>query len=181
MIRLKCNDREGLISFINKKSINRIGRRQNRSELIEAINTIEHQSYRQIDGIYHAVTPMSFKIEGDLNVFFDEVIKNVSIDLSSTFTASAVVPTRNMGFVMGKLVEEVGEFAKSINQPERCDERPVGEAADVINCVMDMLYLQYSEDNPGLGKSQIVDLIVKELNLQLNMKAEKWVEKACSK
>ena len=48
--------------------------------------------------------------------------------MTSSFNTSMAVPARSMGFVMGKLMEEVGEFAKSLNQPERCDERPVGEA-----------------------------------------------------
>ena len=102
-----------------------------------------------------------------------------SIDLTSTFTASLIVPDREIGFVMGKLMEEVGEFAKSINQPERCDERPVGKAADVINCVCDMLYLQYSIDYPELSKTQIVDLITEELNIQLDTKSAKWIDKVC--
>lgn len=111
--------------------------------------------------------------------YFIRVVDDQLINLASTFEASTTVPSRTMGFVMGKLMEEVGEFAKSLNQPDRCDERPVGEAADVINCVVDMLYLQYSTDYPELDNAQIVDLITKELNTQLDMKAEKWVEKAC--
>lgn len=179
MIKLKCNDREGLIKQINAKSWFKLGREQDRAQMISAIDIIEKQQYRKIDGIYHAITPMDFRIAEDANQFFDEVITTAKIDLASTFTASITVPDRDMGFVLGKLMEEVGEFAKSINQPDRCDERPVGEAADVINCVCDMLYLQYSKDYPELSKNEIVDLITKELNLQLDMKSAKWVEKAC--
>lgn len=109
------------------------------------------------------------------------MIDDVKIDMTSSFNASMAVPPRSMGFVMGKLMEEVGEFAKSLNQPERCDERPVGEAADIMNCICDMLYLQYKEDYPELSETQIVDLIKTELNFQLNLKAEKWMMKACTK
>lgn len=109
------------------------------------------------------------------------MIDDVKIDMTSSFNASMAVPARSMGFVLGKLMEEVGEFAKSLNQPERCDERPVGEAADIMNCVCDMLYLQYKEDYPELSETQIVDLIKTELNFQLNLKAEKWMMKVCTK
>ncbi|QBX32695.1 hypothetical protein Asfd1_69 [Aeromonas phage Asfd_1] len=178
MIKLKCNDREGMIKFVADKCAAK-GYSSTREELEDAINIIERQSFRKIDGIYYAMTPLQFSIAKDNNSFFAEVVKEVKIDLTSTFSASATVPDRDMGFVMGKLMEEVGEFAKSINQPDRCDERPVGEAADVINCVCDMLYLQYKKDYPELGEAQIVDLIKTELDFQLNMKSEKWMSKAC--
>ncbi|UYD57533.1 hypothetical protein OFDDKENP_00157 [Aeromonas phage B614] len=178
MIKLKCIDREGMISHSNLK-FSACNLPVTRKELEDAIDVIERQSFRKIEDTYHAVTPMCFAIAKDCNKFFAEVIKKATIDLTSTFSASVTVPSRDMGFVMGKLMEEVGEFAKSINQPDRCDERPVGEAADVINCVCDMLYLQYRKDYPELGDAQIVDLIKTELNLQLNMKSEKWMSKAC--
>lgn len=104
----------------------------------------------------------------------------VNIDLTGTFVASVIVPDREIGFVMGKLMEEVGEFAKSINQPERCDEEPLGEAADVINCVCDMLFLHYRKVNPGMSESKLVKFITESLTDHLDVKAAKWIDKACN-
>ncbi|UOX40397.1 MazG-like pyrophosphatase [Aeromonas phage GomatiRiver_11] len=180
MIRLKCIDRDAMIDFILEKCrVNNFPIKLR--GIIESINIIERQTYQKIDGQYCALTPTDFKIAKDVNQFMVEVVPSAKIDLTSSFTASITVPDRSMGFVLGKLIEEVGEFAKSLNQPERCDERPVGEAADVINCVVDLLYLQYKADHPELPETQIVDMIKNELNEQLDVKSAKWVKKACIK
>lgn len=108
------------------------------------------------------------------------MINTVQIDLTGTFIASVIVPEREIGFVMGKLMEEVGEFAKSINQPHRCDEEPIGEAADVVNCVCDMLFLHYRKANPEMNDQQLMQFIASNLTEQLDVKAAKWIDKACN-
>lgn len=59
------------------------------------------------------------------------------------------------------LVEEVGEVAEAINRPERKKEPLVGELADVINCALDIYYLEYGSDLIYLQDA-------------LNLKCAKW-------
>ncbi len=50
-------------------------------------------------------------------------------------------------FAFKKLVEEVGEFSKAMNQPKRCDEPAESELADVLLCVIDLVH-QYTGGDP---------------------------------
>lgn len=98
------------------------------------------------------------------------------LDIEPVMNVCAKAPARTEGFVMMKLMEEVGEFAKAVNQPERCDERPSGEAADVINCVLDELWLNFRND-PQFDEVNDTDLrciVIDTLNKQLQKKTSKW-------
>lgn len=54
-------------------------------------------------------------------------------------------------FVFHKLVEEVGEISKAMNQPQRCDEPAQNEIADAMICLIDL----YCHVN---GTSDLTDL-----------------------
>jgi alcohol dehydrogenase class IV len=71
-------------------------------------------------------------------------------------------------FAFMKAVEEMGELAKAVNQPERCEELDVSEAADAIIALQDFIYKRLRE----YGHSE------KELKSMfksiVNKKADKW-------
>lgn len=177
---IKCIDPVGLSEFVNRY----YGPQENMSAVI---NSITSYAYTEVDGVWRALYGpegyVRFQIVPEMMSFFImnvTEVRNATIDLSSSFNASLTVPKRDTGFVFGKLIEEVGEFTKSINQPGRCDEEPVGEAADVINCVVDLLYLHYVRANPDKSEQDVIQQVVERLNKELNKKSAKWIEKATS-
>lgn len=66
-----------------------------------------------------------------------------TLNLNYTMEAAVLSPPRHMGNVFMMLAEEVGEVATAINRPEKAPEPLLGELADVINCVLDLYYLEY--------------------------------------
>lgn len=105
----------------------------------------------------------------------------MNIDISSSKEASMTVPDREIGFVFGKLAEEYGEFVASINQPHRSPEDYFGEGADVLNCVLDLIFLATKRNLSGCHTDEeIYDISIAELNRRLPIKAAKWVKKATS-
>lgn len=92
--------------------------------------------------------------------------------LSSSVRAQA----RSVDSVFKNLVEEVGELARVINRPWRCDEPAMGEIADVINCVVDLAYMMEVESlaRMGIGEGAVnVNMLRRQL--------EKWVDRKCDK
>lgn len=90
-------------------------------------------------------------------------------------------PRRSIGFVMAKLMEEYGEFGAEINiamgnmDPAKGgSDGVIGEACDVINCVVDLVYLIEKHNNPLFTKEQLFD-IMQRRQVQ---KCEKWVRLA---
>lgn len=71
-----------------------------------------------------------------------------------------------------KLMEEVGELAEAVNHfngylPHKVmKETPFGEAADVIQCTITILHKLY----PYMSNADII----KELEVQLSFKTDKW-------
>lgn len=72
-----------------------------------------------------------------------------------------------------KIMEELGEFSEALMHkmgflPHKTMKEPlVGEAADVIICVMDTLSAAY----PELSEEELADLLMEHLN----KKSEKWI------
>ena len=90
-------------------------------------------------------------------------------------------PGRSIGFVMAKLMEEYGEFGAEINialgnmDPAKGgDDGIIGEACDVINCVVDLVYLIEKFKNPMFTKEQLFDM----MQQRQEQKCEKWVRLA---
>jgi NTP pyrophosphatase (non-canonical NTP hydrolase) len=81
---------------------------------------------------------------------------------------------KDLGAAGWKLMEEVGEFAETVNHSQGflphkiMKETPFGEAADVIQNILGILFRVYPEMTPA----QIMD----ELQWQLGHKTDKWEE-----
>lgn len=71
-------------------------------------------------------------------------------------------------FAFKKAVEEMGELSKAINQPYRCDEPDIAEAADAIIALQDFIYKRLRE----YGHSE--EEITNNFNSMINSKADKW-------
>ncbi|WBF79268.1 hypothetical protein IACHDJAJ_00029 [Aeromonas phage vB_AdhS_TS3] len=71
-------------------------------------------------------------------------------------------------FAFMKAVEEMGELSKAINQPQRCDESDISEAADAIIALQDFIYKRLREY--GHNEEEITIIF----NSTLNKKANKW-------
>ena len=86
-------------------------------------------------------------------------------------TSESIKDDRTLGDVLGHAIEELGELAteikivngKSYKKPGK--DGVVGEAIDLINCALDIIYLS----NPELTED--------ELNEIQKAKCDKWVEK----
>ena len=71
-------------------------------------------------------------------------------------------------FAFLKAVEEMGELAKAINQPYRCDGLDISEAADAIIALQDFIYKRLRE----FGHSE--EEIANNYDSLVNYKADKW-------
>ncbi len=80
-------------------------------------------------------------------------------------------------FVMMNLVEEVGELARALNRPYRCDEPAIAEIADVINCAIDLAYMLELQDciNPrDSDRKEIAETVQRRLEHYADKKCNKW-------
>lgn len=83
---------------------------------------------------------------------------------------------RNITSVMLQLSSETGEMCDWINRPHRQKEIFAGECADVINCVIDALWLHMRENMHGASHEEVALTVTEELNRQLHLKTKKWSE-----
>lgn len=93
--------------------------------------------------------------------------------LSSSVRAQA----RSVDSVFKNLVEEVGELSRALNRPWRCDEPAIGEVADVINCVVDLVYMMEVENlaRQGIGEKAInVPMLKRQIESWVDSKCNKW-------
>lgn len=75
------------------------------------------------------------------------------LNLEGFLQAAQTVPPRSSFGPFMHLVEEVGEVSVNLNRPEKADEDLVGELADVINCALDIYFLEYGEDFTALQEA----------------------------
>ena len=96
--------------------------------------------------------------------------------LDTSIAYSKANPNRNIGSVMLQLSSETGEMCDWVNRPWRQKEIFAGECADVINCVVDALFMHYraSHDKEWVTDEQVAELTIKSLNEQIKLKCEKW-------
>lgn len=108
-----------------------------------------------------------------------EVKCEETLDIGCVFDVAYKAPSRSQHYVLAKLMEEAGEIARAVNQPERVDEAVSGEAADIIITVLDLLYLNMQSDAKfsHLSNSEICCIAVETLNKQLKKKTTKWASK----
>ncbi|AKJ73191.1 hypothetical protein PKO111_127 [Klebsiella phage PKO111] len=85
-------------------------------------------------------------------------------------------PGRQIGHVMLQLASETGEMCDWINRPWRQKEPFAGECADVINCVVDALWLHHREEYAHLGDAEYREVIAQKLNYFITRKTTKWKE-----
>ena len=64
---------------------------------------------------------------------------------------------RNVISVHLMVVEEVGELARAINRPERCDEPAFNECADVFISTVDQAWVIFCQDATGVFDISKVD------------------------
>lgn len=87
--------------------------------------------------------------------------------------SSVRAQARSTVSVMMNLVEEVGELARALNRPYRCDEPAIAEIADVINCAIDLAYMLELQDS--------IDSDLKEIAERVQCRLEHYVDKKCNK
>lgn len=68
------------------------------------------------------------------------------LDLTEFLEAAKAVKPHTSKDVFFHLAEEVGEVSVNLNRPHKADEPLVGELADVINCALDIYFLEYGDD-----------------------------------
>lgn len=86
--------------------------------------------------------------------------------IEDVLEVSRIAPKRSIENVFLKLSEEVGELAQEINIQNGFLNKPkgkdgiAGEAIDVINCAVDVLYLS----NPKITSEEINEIMTNKLN-----------------
>lgn len=67
---------------------------------------------------------------------------------------SSQVPRRSLASVLCKATEELGEIATIVNKPSKQHDEPLeAEVCDLVNAVLDLAWLVWSENNPkGTGQ-----------------------------
>lgn len=104
------------------------------------------------------------------------------LNLTPIFEASQLsfpIPGRCIENVMLQLSSETGEMCDWINRPWRQKEAFEGECADVINCVVDALWLHYRAENAHLSDDDYQVFIENMLNTEIVKKTNKWKEAIC--
>lgn len=88
---------------------------------------------------------------------------------------------RSRDFVFGKTAEEFGELAVElmVSQGRLPKEKGgadgvIGEACDLINCAVDLIWLEMKIDNPDVT----IELVMEEIQKRQKLKCQKWLEKA---
>lgn len=102
------------------------------------------------------------------------------LNLAPIFEASKLsypIPNRSIGNVMLQLSSETGEMCDWINRPWRQKEEFEGECADVINCVVDALWLHFRnrhKNDTHVSDDEISMMVTRALNEQIMAKTQKW-------
>lgn len=88
---------------------------------------------------------------------------------------------RNMDFVFGKTAEEFGELAVEVQiskgrlpLEKGGTDGIIGEACDLINCAVDLIYLEMEMMNPNVT----IEMVIEEIKKRQKIKCQKWLEKA---
>lgn len=91
---------------------------------------------------------------------------------------------RGTEFVANKLQEELGELAVEVNiakgwlpAEKGGSDGVIGEACDVINCIVDYVYLVMRQRDPSLTKEDIF----RAMAIVQKKKCEKWMRLAVDK
>jgi NTP pyrophosphatase (non-canonical NTP hydrolase) len=71
---------------------------------------------------------------------------STNLDLTQFIEAAHSVKPHTSKDVFFHLAEEVGEVSVNLNRPHKASEPLVGELADVMNCVLDIYFLEYGSD-----------------------------------
>lgn len=93
--------------------------------------------------------------------------------------SSVRAQARSVPSVMMNLVEEVGELARALNRPYRCDEPAIAEIADVLNCAIDLAFMLEIEVLKDLGHDHpdykiVSEKVKRQLEYYVNKKCNKW-------
>lgn len=90
--------------------------------------------------------------------------------------------SRNVISVHLMVVEEVGELARAINRPERCDETAFSECADVYISTVDQAWVIYCQNATGIFDISQVDKSVRdELRKEFEIEFSKAILKKLKK
>lgn len=100
----------------------------------------------------------------------DEQPSQHTLDITKLVHTSLFAKPRTPDYVFRKLVEESGEIAKALNQPERCYEPVKVEIADLVIAALDLLLVHEIQEEPSLT----VNDILYDFQEILNSKISKW-------
>lgn len=100
------------------------------------------------------------------------------LDISPTVKMCIKAPERNLGLVFAHLTEEIGEYSKATFRQDEVDECATGEAADVINCLIDTLWLNYrnKQEFELVNDKDLMCIVIDDLNEQIKIKSAKWAK-----
>lgn len=100
------------------------------------------------------------------------------LDISPTTAMCLRAPERSNGDVFKHLIEEVGEYTKTLYRPLECDESSASECADVINTLIDTLWLDYRSKDyfKDVNDTDLMCVMMSELNECIAVKSAKWAK-----
>lgn len=111
-------------------------------------------------------------VEDEIPSFQCETI----LDITPTTQMCLRAPERSESDVFKHLIEEVGEFTKTLYRPVECDESAINECADIINTLVDTLWLNYrsKEYFKDVNDTDLMCIMMSELNESIAIKSRKW-------
>ncbi|UGO50039.1 hypothetical protein RGZ1_8 [Morganella phage vB_MmoM_Rgz1] len=100
------------------------------------------------------------------------------LDISPTTAMCLRAPERSSSDVFKHLIEEVGEYTKTLYRPLECDESSASECADVINTLIDTLWLDYRSKDyfKDVNDTDLMCVMMSELNECIAVKSAKWAK-----
>lgn len=102
----------------------------------------------------------------------DEQPSQHTLDISKLVHTSLFANPRTPDYVFRKLVEESGEIAKALNQPERCYEPVKVEIADLVISALDLLLVHEIQEDPTLSVGDVLH----DFQEIVNAKISKWAK-----
>ena len=151
----QINAKDKSVAFINRK--NKTIATFSSIRVAEQLTGIDYSTIQsELKSIYH----------GGNGLLVREVESKTSL-INEVLETSRIAPKRYVEHVMLKMVEEVGELAQEVNinsgfiqDKEKGEDGIIGEAIDVIQCALDVIWL-YS---PDVTEEELTKLMVKKLN-----------------
>lgn len=121
---------------------------------------------------YDTTTGQIIWVCADTELVEEDQPSQHTLDITKLVHTSLYANPRTPDYVFRKLVEESGEIAKALNQPERCYEPVKVEIADLVISALDLLLVHEIQEEPSITVNDVLG----DFQEILNSKISKWAK-----